>query len=198
MTKTTMTLAQVRDALRSNCRGNDLQACYLDDAIDAHLTQPSATVSDEDVERALKWFYAWTGRDDEGDAQHRVAMHAAIEADRAAYGGNGTTDDLVGAIRSYLEAERPMFHKTTFSTKGPTSAERAYYAGARDRLHALLAQGQGGVRDGWVLVPIEPTQAMLDAHSKKFGRVDTRWCEGDIEGAWEAMLAEAPQHGTGD
>lgn len=61
----------------------------------------------------------------------------------------------------------------------------------------MAEQGNGGVVAGWKLVPVEPTQEMLNAHSKNFGYVDTRWCEGDIEGAWEAMLSAAPQPDDG-
>lgn len=59
-----------------------------------------------------------------------------------------------------------------------------------DALRAALEQPQiqsGGIPPGWRLVPVEPTQAQLNAWQSHFGL---------IEGAYVAMLNAAPQPPT--
>lgn len=43
---------------------------------------------------------------------------------------------------------------------------------------------------GWKLVPVEPTEAMLDAHYDAHATADTVF--GDARDVWAAMLAAAP------
>lgn len=48
------------------------------------------------------------------------------------------------------------------------------------------------VREGWVIVPVEPTQAMLDANGTSNVPAGTQWLNEDARNTWASMLAAAP------
>lgn len=54
---------------------------------------------------------------------------------------------------------------------------------------AARAEPQAGE---WVLVPREPTQAMLDANGESAFPAGKEWLERDARSTWAAMLAAAP------
>jgi hypothetical protein len=156
--------------------------------VKAHLAR-EVMVTDEDVERAKDAYDAQAKREGltedggwKGHVCDRDCMYSALESLVASVPGAARVPD----------AMKPHLFRET-DDAGETARGEGYVDGWNACREAMLAQGNGGVRDGWKLVPVEPTQEMLDAHSKTFGYVDTRWCEGDIEGAWEAMLASAPK-----
>lgn len=63
-----------------------------------------------------------------------------------------------------------------------------------ERANAALSQpGAQAVPEGWKLVPIEPTEAMMDAHFATHARADTVFAE--VKDIWAAMLAASPATG---
>jgi hypothetical protein len=140
------------------------------------------SVSDEDVERAC---VAAVNEDDGAKktwyspfAEHdrnafRKGMRAALEADRA---GRGVVPD----------AKVIPFANIPASLLEPYMAvEKAAAISWNACREAMLAQGQGGVRDGWKLVPVEPTHEMC-------GAPDAVW-HPEARKIYQQMLAAAPQ-----
>jgi len=50
----------------------------------------------------------------------------------------------------------------------------------------------------WKLVPVTPTQAMLDANGTSIAPVGTAWLSEDARQTWAAMLAAAPEDPCGN
>jgi len=167
MTENTMTLEQVRDWHREQSKKNRLRIPPnyeealphedMADAIDRHLTGPCSpnyrksafligfefardahlsrpvSMSDEDVERACKTIFprTWDAYGKVVDDPRTANVRAALEADRA---GRGV--DLRAELE-LLVADMLQPHAFT----------PAHYA---RQIEKMLAQGNGGVRDGWI------------------------------------------------
>lgn len=59
----------------------------------------------------------------------------------------------------------------------------------RDAIRSATSEA---VPDGWVLVPREPTQEMIEANGRSICDEGNAWLERDARTTWAAMLAAAP------
>jgi hypothetical protein len=99
------------------------------------------------------------------------------------------TDDVIDALEAALE----------WIDAVPENTELPAMPGFdRDKVNELIASAKRqrerqavAVPDGWKLVPIEPTEAMLDDGQESLARVIDPTFE-DVLSAYKAMLSAAP------
>jgi|SRR5579859_5413484 len=97
-----------------------------------------------------------------------------------------------------LHAERELCEeehgsRDTWSTERlRDDAVENFNIAARNAIPALarLLEAQAGVPEGWKLVPIEPTESMLNEGTA----ADTEQSRMEAKCVWDAMVSAAPNH----
>jgi len=140
----------------------------------------------------------WAGNEDRLSGESRIPLYAAPQLPQPA-----VMDEQYQHLSELYHAQEKRLFKIAQRIKGPSFDKYAYSPSqAIDVLEseifgeregdgrAAMLQGAEPVRvdtlrDGWVVVPVEPTESMLRA-SYMFAHVD------NTKESWQAMLAAAP------
>lgn len=92
------------------------------------------------------------------------------------------------ALADGVEPDGEIFDAETGVVMWP--AWKYYETGARAALTAAAPFLTPQIPDGWKLVPVEPTEEMVEAHFIAHAEAETVFAE--VPALWAAMLAAAP------
>lgn len=106
-------------------------------------------------------------------------------------------DELLSAIRAYLTSATPpdvagLIERLEEGTNGTDITKTDPYLNAlmRQAATALRLSAGGGVPEGWILVPVEPTEEMIGEGDRvMYGRYG---CSFEVAPIYDAMLAASP------
>jgi hypothetical protein len=169
-----MTLDKVRDGLQKLFDAGPGVSCNsfpLAEWIEAINAQLAREVTDEDCVRALTAYdnLQWTPKGCLAMGIDR--MRAALESASLPVAAKVPDDNMVNKLQAQVN----------------TLLELNRLQREQHEQEMRLAQGNGGVRDGWKLVPIEPTEEMLRKFLSGANHSDS-WREG-----YRMMLIAAPK-----